>query len=111
MSDENLPEGTRTSVRAGDAVDALRSNLSNAEIMRLFKISPTGYAGLLKKLFEARFITETDLVARGIHFRVEKTESGAPTIRVERVEQIHECDEFLDTIGILIGLLSPKSFR
>jgi len=98
---------TSRNVSAREAVEAIRSQLSNAELMERFKISPKGFADLLTQLFEKRIIKEGDLAARGIRFRVVKKEEvpePAPVLPPQLVEQD---EEFLDTVE-LTELLSFK---
>jgi hypothetical protein len=98
---------TSRDIRAKDAVDAVRSGLSNAELLDRFKISAQGFADLLKQLFEKKLITEQDLASRGIRFKVVKKETvpEAPVIRPLQPTEAGE--EFLDTVE-LTELLSFK---
>ena len=62
-------------VNARTAVEAVRGNMTNLELMERFKISPRGFADLLKQLFEKKLISEEDMVRRGIRFRVLKAQA------------------------------------
>lgn len=65
---------TSRDVSAKAAVDAVRGPLSNQELMERFKISPLGFADLLKQLFEKKLISRDDMVRRGIRFKVKKAQ-------------------------------------
>ncbi len=62
-------------VNARTAVEAVRGNMTNHELMERFKISPRGFADLLKQLFEKKLISEEDMVRRGIRFRILKAQA------------------------------------
>lgn len=66
--------GTGRNLSAKEAVEGIRGPLSNAQLMQKFKISTSGFADLLKQLFEMKLITEGDLEKRGIQFRVVRRE-------------------------------------
>jgi len=90
-------ESTSRDIRAKEAVDAVRSGSSNAELMERFKISAQGLADLLRQLFERKLITEDDLSKRGIRFKVVKKE-GLPEALLSTVpETVKPPDDFLDT--------------
>jgi hypothetical protein len=59
-------------VSARAAINAIRGNMSNQEVMQRFKISARGFADLLKQLFEKKLISEEDMVRRGIRFKIVK---------------------------------------
>lgn len=61
-------------VSAREAIDAIRGPLSNAELMQRFKLSPQGFADLLKQLFMHKLITEEDLQKRGARYKPGKKE-------------------------------------
>ena len=94
-------------VNAREAVEAIRGELSNVELMERFKISAQGFADLLKQLFEKRLISEEDLAARGIRFRVLKKEVIPEPIPIIAPQPIEHDEEFLDTVE-LTELLSFK---
>jgi hypothetical protein len=101
-------------VNAREALECIRRGMSNAELMARFKISPRGFADLLKQLFENRLINENDLASRGIRFKVVKKEAApepAPDKLAGGVAALlppPEKDEgFLDTVE-LTELLSLK---
>ncbi len=81
------------------AVEGLRSNTTNGELMQQFKISPKGFADLLRQLYEKKLITDQDMLRRGIKFKVAPKGSTASSQPEE---------EFLDTVE-LTELLSFKS--
>ena len=56
---------TSRELGAKEAIEAIRGPLSNGEIMEQFKISPQGFADLVKQLFEKKLITEDDLKTYG----------------------------------------------
>ncbi|MEW6349137.1 MAG: hypothetical protein AB1646_08745 [Thermodesulfobacteriota bacterium] len=63
-------------VSAKEAVTLIRGPLPNKEIMEKFRISPKGFADLLKQLFAKKLISEQDLERRGIQFKVVKKEAS-----------------------------------
>ena len=63
-------------VSAKEAVVLIRGPLPNKEIMEKFRISPKGFADLLKQLFAKKLISEQDLERRGIQFKVIKKETS-----------------------------------
>ncbi|HMK36999.1 MAG TPA: hypothetical protein VK463_18135 [Desulfomonilaceae bacterium] len=65
------PESSRN-VNAKEAIEYIRGSVSNSELMERFKISPKGFADLLRQLFEKRLISENDLNRRGIRYKVVK---------------------------------------
>jgi hypothetical protein len=98
---------TSRDVSAREAVEAVRSELSNVELMERFKISAQGFADLLRQLFEKRLISEEDLAARGIRFRVVRKEVIPEPPQVVSPQPIEHDEEFLDTVE-LTELLSFK---
>jgi len=100
--------------------------MSNADLMEKFKISPSGYADLLRQLFMRKLITEDDMARRGIRFKVVKremepadleevgpvTQEAVPEMAAEPPPALAPApraddDEFLDTVS-LTELLSFK---
>ncbi len=61
-------------VSAREAIDAIRGPMSNAELMQRFKLSPQGFADLLRQLFAHKLITEEDLQKRGARYKPAKKE-------------------------------------
>jgi len=103
---------TSRDVSAKAAVDAVRGPLSNQELMERFKISPLGFADLLKQLFEKKLISRDDMVRRGIRFKVKKAQiEPEPVVqpvavvappRVPTLAPAPRADEeeFLDTVQL-----------
>jgi hypothetical protein len=99
---------TSRDVSAKAAVDAIRGPLSNQELMERFKISPLGFADLLKQLFEKRLISRDDMIRRGIRFRVKKAQIEPEPVAVvapPRVPAVAPApsegeEEFLDTVQL-----------
>lgn len=104
-------------VSARAAVEAIRGTMSNNEVMERFKISPRGFADLLKQLFEKKLISEDDMARRGIRFKIKKAQdepepepapkpriTPAPAPRVmsapRNATQGDSDEEFLDTIAL-----------
>jgi hypothetical protein len=96
---------------AKQAVEMLRSNMSNGELMQKFKISPKGFADLLTQLFEKKLISEQDLLRRGIRFKVQKKpgegsatpkplQQAPQAIKAPILQSDEPQEEFLDTIAI-----------
>lgn len=76
--------------------------------MEKFKISPQGFADLIKQLFERRLITEEDLSRRGIRFKIVKKQAPPQIIPPPPREPTEDTEEFLDTIT-LTELLTFKT--
>jgi hypothetical protein len=94
---------TSRNVNARAAVELIRSPISNGELMERFKITPAGYADLLKQLYTKRLITEDDLTKRGIRFRLMKPpakEKPAEQVPVIPPGPVHDDEEFLDTVSL-----------
>lgn len=97
-------------VSAKEALECIRGPMTNAQIMERFKITPAGYADLLRQLFVKKLISEEDLLRRGIQFKVvEPPVAGRPGVPVPVIprESYDNDDEFLDTVE-LTELLSFK---
>jgi len=99
---------TSRDVSAREAVECVKSSLTNAQLMEKFRISPQGLADLLKQLFSKRLITEDDLQRRGIRFKVLKPPAPVtPQAVTLPPPPAEEDEEFLDTVA-LTELLSFK---
>jgi hypothetical protein len=91
---------------AKEAVEGIRGPLSNGQLMEQFKISPQGFADLIKQLFEKKLISEDDLSRRGIRFKVVKKQAAPqiipppPPEPTEDKEDTEDKEEFLDTITL-----------
>jgi hypothetical protein len=113
---------TSRELGAKEAIEGIRGPLSNGQLMEKFKISPQGFADLIKQLFEKRLITEDDLSRRGIRFKVLKKQAPPQIIPPPQVvpppqivspprpEPTEEGEEFLDTIT-LTDMLTFKSLE
>lgn len=95
-------------INAKEALECLRSHMSNAEVMERFKITPKGYADLLKQLFRRKLITGDDLARRGISFTIAPKEPDEPEPIPIAPPPAPDDEEFLDTAA-LTALLSLKS--
>ena len=84
---------------AREAVEAIRSPLTNAQILEKFKISPAGFGDLLRQLLSHKLITEDDLNRRGVRFKVKK-EAEAPTPSLLPPPPDETDEEFLDTVTL-----------
>ncbi len=106
---------TSRELGAKEAIEGIRSPLSNGQLMEKFKISPQGFADLIKQLFENKLITENDLSRRGIRFKIIKKQAPQETIAPpspnpagETAQTIappspnpdEETEEFLDTVTL-----------
>lgn len=108
---------TSRELSAKAAVEGIRSSMTNAELMEKFKITASGFADLLKQLFQRKLISEEDLERRGIRFRVLKPPASAPAPPPQPSMPIHpppprETDEeFLDTVTLteLLTFKPPSS--
>ena len=101
---------TSRTLNAKEAVESIRGSLSNAALMEKFKISPQGFADLIKQLFEKKLITEDDLRQRGIRFKIVKKQSTPQIVRPRPPEPIEGTEEFLDTITLTELLsFSPRT--
>lgn len=99
---------TSRDVSAKEAVSVIRSPMTNAEVMKLFKISAAGYADLLKQLYELKLITDEDLARRGIRVKGRKQpEPMKPVMLAPPPDE--EDGEFVDTVT-LTEMLSFKTF-
>ena len=85
---------------AKEAVEAIRGPLSNARLMEQFKITPQGFADLIKQLFEKKLVTEDDLNRRGIRFKIVKKQGQPQIVPPPPPEPTEEAEEFLDTITL-----------
>jgi len=114
-------------VNAREALECIRGQMSNSEIMEKFKITPQGYADLLRQLFMRKLITEEDMLRRGIRFKIIKngkqpaaSEPDAAAVDSAPEPEVAcvptplvapaasaEDDEFLDTV-MLTELLTFK---
>ncbi|MCA1961935.1 MAG: hypothetical protein LDL33_14215 [Desulfomonile sp.] len=94
-------------INAKEALECIRSRMSNAEVMERFKITTKGYADLLKQLFRKKLITEEDLKRRGISFTYTTKQEPKPAPAVIAPPPPSEDEEFLDTAA-LTDLLSFK---
>jgi hypothetical protein len=104
-----VPQSSRD-VDVREALASIHSTMTNAEVMEKFKITPSGFADLLKQLFTHKLISEEDLVRRGIQFRVVSppaAQEPAQPIPLVPHDSYHEGEEFLDTVE-LTELLSFK---
>ena len=87
-------------VSARDAVEAIRGPLTNAELLEKFKITPKGFADLLRQLLAHKLITEEDLNQRGIRFKLVKKEPEIPTPSLLPPPPDEMDEEFLDTVTL-----------
>ncbi len=101
-------------VSAKKAVELIRGNISNGDLMEMLKISAKGFADLLRQLFERKLIDEEDLAKRGIKYKVIKRDN-MPVLPINSEEAVsgpvppqYEMDtSFLDTVE-LTELLSTS---
>lgn len=106
------PDSSRN-VNAKEAIDLIRGSISNTELMEKFKISPKGFADLLRQLFEKKLISEEDLNRRGIRYKIlKKEEDAAPQLitvpappAAKPLSAVEHPEDFLDTVE-LTALLS-----
>jgi hypothetical protein len=91
---------TSRDLGAKEAIESIRGPLSNAQIMEQFKISPQGFADLVKQLFEKKLITEEDLKRRGIRFKVVKKQAPPQIIPPPQLAPTEDTEEFLDTVTL-----------
>ncbi len=75
--------------------------------MERFRITPQGFADLLKQLFQKKFISEEDLSRRGIKFKVVKPSPASEQPSICPPPPVEHDEEFLDTVT-LTELLSFK---
>jgi hypothetical protein len=102
--DKMPAEGKSRELNAKQALKCIRSGMSNADLMRTFRISPSGLADLLKQLFEAKLITENDLQRRGVDFKVIKKEPNQPARPPQPAMMAppprDDDEEFVDTVTL-----------
>mgnify|MGYP003884352893 CR=1 FL=1 len=94
-------------VNAKEAVECIRGPMTNGELMEKFKISPKGFADLLKQLFEHKLITAEDLSRRGIKFKLVRKELAEEKVGQPVMVPVNHPEDFLDTVE-LTELLSLK---
>ena len=96
-------------VSAREAIDAIRGPMSNAELMQRFKLSPQGFADLLRQLFVHKLITEEDLQKRGARYKPGKKEPEPAAVLPPPPPPLMDDEEysFLDTVT-LTELLTLK---
>jgi hypothetical protein len=96
-------------VSAREAIDAIRGPMSNAELMQKFKLSPQGFADLLRQLFLHKLITEEDLQKRGARYKPGKKEPEPAAVLPPPPPPLMDDEEysFLDTVT-LTELLTLK---
>jgi hypothetical protein len=98
-------------VNAKEALKCIRGSMSNGEVMAKFKITPAGYADLLRQLYAHNLITQEDLKRRGITFKSsKKTKESAEQVTHAPPPPVTEDDEFLDTVA-LTQLLTLKPMK
>lgn len=97
-------------VSAKSAVEAIRSSMSNKELMEYFKISSKGLADLLKQLLQKNLINEDDLKNRGIKYTVTKKPEPAKSAPVAPAPR-EDDEEFLDTVTLteMLSFKDPTS--
>ncbi len=98
-------------VSAKSAVEAIRSSMSNKELMEYFKISSKGLADLLKQLLQKNLINEDDLKNRGIKYTVtKKPPEPAKPAQVAPAPR-EDDEEFLDTVTLteMLSFKDPTS--
>ena len=97
-------KGTSRELNAKQALKCIRSGMSNADLMRTFRISPSGLADLLKQLFEAKLISEEDLVRRGVDFKIKRRDPSQPARPPQPAMMAppprEDDDEFVDTVTL-----------
>jgi len=94
---------TSRDLGAKEAIESIRGPLSNGQIMEQFKISPQGFADLVKQLFEKKLISEDDLKRRGIRFKVVKKQAPPqiiPPPPLAPKAPKEDTEEFLDTVTL-----------
>ena len=87
-------------VSAREAVEAIRSPLTNAQLLEKFKITPQGFGDLLRQLISHKLLTEEDLNKRGIRFKLVKKEPEIPTPALLPPPPDEMDEEFLDTVTL-----------
>ena len=100
-------KSTSRELNARVAVESIRGPMTNAQIMERFRITPEGFADLLKQLFQKKLISEEDLNRRGIKFKVVKPTPASVQASIFPPPPVEHDEEFLDTVT-LTELLSFK---
>ena len=96
MTEENK---TRD-LNAREAVEGIRGPLTNAQLLEKFKITPAGFADLLRQLFIHKLVTKEDLRRRGAKFKIVRNE---PQVQPPKLlsPPPNEMDYgFLDTVAL-----------
>jgi hypothetical protein len=91
---------TSRDLGAKEAIESIRGPLTNGQIMEMFKISPQGFADLMKQLFEKKLITEDDLKRRGIRFKVVRKQAPPQIIPPPPSAPKEDTEGFLDTVTL-----------
>jgi hypothetical protein len=104
---------TSRNLNAREAVEHVRGPLTNAQLMERFKITPQGFADLLKQLFQKKLISEEDLARRGIRFKVVKQTPSVQQASIFPPPPVEHDDEFLDTVTLteLLTFKTPEAPR
>jgi hypothetical protein len=102
-----VDKSTSRELNARVAVESIRGPMTNAQIMEQFRITPEGFADLLKQLYQKKLISDDDLSRRGIKFKVLKPPSAPAQASISPPPPVEHDEEFLDTVT-LTELLSFK---
>lgn len=99
-------KGTSRDVSAKKAIEVIKGPASNAEVMEAFRISPSGFADLLRQLYEKKLIDEEDLKKRGVRFKLKKRkvdpkpEPAPPKPELKPPPPRPDDSEFVDTVTL-----------
>ncbi len=107
-----VDKSTSRELNARVAVESIRGPMTNAQIMERFRITPQGFADLLKQLFQKKFISEEDLSRRGIKFKVVKPSPASQQTSVFPPPPVAHDEEFLDTVTLtdMLSFKPPEHF-
>lgn len=102
-----VDKSTSRELNARVAIESIRGPMTNAQIMDQFRITPEGFADLLRQLFQKKLISEEDLSRRGIKFKLVKPTPASVQASILPPPPVEHDEEFLDTVT-LTELLSFK---
>lgn len=92
-------QGSRD-VSARAAVEMLKGSVSNQQIMEHFRITPQGFADLVKQLYEKKLVSEDDLARRGIKFKRAKKSEPPKPVPLAAPPPRPDDEEFVDTVTL-----------
>jgi hypothetical protein len=100
-------DGSRN-ISAKEAIELIRSPLSNAEVMKKFRITTKGFADLLTQLLVQGLITPDDLDRRGVKYKVQR-KSYPEEVSPEAKPSLHTSSEVVMDISVGPSMLGGST--